>query len=146
MGSIIVMTFNIRGYFPLLSILQTPMISTHILFQGVSSANLASNLLFLPFCTLAYIIVRNFLLEGFSNAQSVQMLANNCPRSIQFRIKQIRVVSSHYIFLEFLWNYYFTILRYKFYCVPVSAKITPFIFCAFNFFLLGRGLPADSGQ
>ena len=62
------------------------------------------------------------------------MLTNRCLRSIQSRMKEIRVMPFNYVFLEFLWNYYFTFVHYEFYSVPVSAKITLFIFCAFKFF------------
>ena len=52
------------------------------------------------------------------------MLANNCLRYIQYIMKDIHVVPLHYVFLEFLWNEYFILVRYKFYRIPASSKIT----------------------
>ena len=48
----------------------------------------------------------DFLLDGFSNAWSVQMLVNNRFRYIQSRMKKIHMVPLHYVSLEFLWNDY----------------------------------------
>ena len=45
-GSIIVMSFNIRGSLPFIRILYGPMISTSSLFYGASSASLSDNLPF----------------------------------------------------------------------------------------------------
>ena len=61
-------------------------------------------------------------LDGFSNAWSIQILENHCLRLIQSWMKEIRVVSFYYIFLEFIWNDYFILVRYKLYSIPASAK------------------------
>ena len=121
--------------------------STYSLFRGVYSANLAGNLLYFfvdRFFTLIYVTVREFLMNSFYNAWPVQILENHRLRSIQSMMKEMCAVLYHYVFLEFLWNYYFTVVRYKFYRVRVSAKGTLLIFFAFTFFQLGRGIPADT--
>ena len=84
-GFIIVTAFNIRGIFSFLLILWGIMRSTHSLFHGVSSASLAGDLPYFfcwPFRTLTRVTSRGFLLDGFSNAWPVKMLANHRFRSI----------------------------------------------------------------
>ena len=82
---------------------------------------------------LEYITFRYLLLDSLSNAWPVKMLTNNCLRSIQSCMMEIQVVPFYYVSLEFPWNYYFILVRYEFYSILVSAKITLFIFCAFKF-------------
>ena len=54
MGYIIVMNFKIIRYLTFLPILQRTMRSTHILFRGVYSDNLAGNLLY-SYLTVLYV-------------------------------------------------------------------------------------------
>ena len=72
--------------------------------------------------------------DGFSISWPVQMLANHFLRSIQSWMKDICVIPLHYVFLEFLWNYYFIFVHDKFYSILASAKITLLIFCRIKFF------------
>ena len=50
---------------------------------------------------LAYVIVRDFLLDGFSNAWTVKMLANQRLRSIYYKMKEIRVIP----FTTYFWSF-----------------------------------------
>ena len=133
-GSVIVTAFKIKGYFPFLRIFWGPKRSTHSLFNSISHSVLASNLLFfLPFCMLTYITLCYFF-YGVSYVMPVQVLSNHCLRSIPYRMKEICVIPFHNVSLEFLWNYYSIFIRYKFYSITASAKITLFIFSACKFF------------
>ena len=55
---------------------------------------------------LECVTIIEFLLYNVSNAQEVQMLANNCLSYIQYTMKWIHVVPFHYVFLWLLWNDY----------------------------------------
>ena len=108
MGYTTVTDFNIKGSFPFLRILYGPIRSTHSLFYCVFSSILAGNLSYFcwPFFMLECVTIIEFLLYNVSNAQEVQMLANNCLSYIQYMMKWIHVVPFHYVFLWLLWNDY----------------------------------------
>ena len=64
---------------------------------------------FLPFCTLVYVTVRNFLMGESSNALLVKISLNRFFCSIQTWMKEIHVVPFHYVFLEMLWDDYLSL-------------------------------------
>ena len=68
------------------------------------------------------------------------MLVNNHFRLIPSRMKEICVMPFHYIFLEFLQKYYFTLIRYK---IFIFSHIIVICYTGFILYILegGSGVP-----
>ena len=99
-------------------------------FHDTLSSNLSLSLYYfcLPFFTLASVIISDFILDSISNSGSVQVLKNDASRSIQYIMNEICVIPFHHIFWEFLWNGYFTLIRYNFDIILTSTKRTFYLF------------------